>query len=151
MRVAEAQARFCQPEINLGLTTGIGGCSRLARLVGRGAAGEMVLTGRPMSARRLYELGAINRVVAAGEAVGSAVALGLELADKSWGALQGLKKMLHASDTLPLDEALVNEQSVFQAVAVTPDARAAIKAIQQQYDQGASVAQVNGYHKYQAD
>lgn len=138
LRIAEVQAQFSQPEINLGLTTGIGGCSRLARLAGRGIAAEMVLTGRPMSAQRLYELGAINRVVASGESVGCALALGQELACKSWGALQGLKSILAASDRLPLDKAMENEQEIFQAVAVTDEARSAIKAAQQQYDRGVS-------------
>ncbi|MBK6512291.1 MAG: enoyl-CoA hydratase/isomerase family protein [Haliea sp.] len=66
LRIMEVRRAFSQPEINVRLTTGIGGCSRLARLAGRSVASELVLTGKPQSVQRLFELGAIIRVVAAG-------------------------------------------------------------------------------------
>ena len=63
LRIAEEQAAFGQPEVQIALTTGIGGTSRLARVIGRTATAEMVLDGTPMTAQRIYELGGVNRVV----------------------------------------------------------------------------------------
>jgi len=140
LRIAESQARFSQPEVKLAITTGIGGCSRLARLAGCGVATEMVLTGQPQSAQRLHELGAINRVVAAGEALATALDLARDLANRSPEALAGLKRILAASDALPLADALRYEQEVFQSVARGPAALAAIQRAQRAYDERAGGA-----------
>lgn len=134
LRIAEAQASFCQPEINMGLTTGIGGSSRLARLAGRATATEMVLTGRPLGAQRLYDLGAINRVVATGHALGAALEMAAELAAKSPDASAGLKRILAYNDHAPLRESMRYEQEVFQSVVVTDHARAGMLKIQAAYD-----------------
>ena len=147
LRVAEQQARFAQPEVNIGLTTGIGGCSRLARLAGRSTAVEMVITGRPVSAQRLYELGAVNNVVATGQALTIATELARDIIAKSPAALKGLKQILTFNDGAPLAEALEHEQAVFQSVVTTADAVVGMRTVQEQYDQGVSVAQFNEYDK----
>lgn len=136
LRIAETQASFSQPEINMGLTTGIGGSSRLARLAGRATAAEMVLTGRPLGAQRLYDLGAINRVVPTGQALQVALELAKELAEKSATASAGLKRILAKNDDAPLREALRHEQEVFQSVVVTDSARAGMLKTQSAYDSG---------------
>lgn len=133
-RIVETQARFSQPEINMGLTTGIGGSSRLARLAGRATATEMVLTGRPIGAQRLYELGAINRVVATGQALQASLELARELAEKSPAASAGLKRILANNDDAPLHEALRYEQEVFQSVVVTESARVGMLTTLAAYD-----------------
>jgi enoyl-CoA hydratase/carnithine racemase len=135
LRIAEAQARFSQPEVDMGLTTGIGGCSRLARLAGRATAAEMVLTGGSMSAQRLYELGAINRVVPTGESLSTALELAAVLAQKSPVATAGIKRILAFNDTAPLDAALRHEQEVFQSVVVSTQARAGMARVQARYDE----------------
>lgn len=144
LRIAERQARFLQPEVAMGLTTGIGGCSRLLRLAGRGVATEMVLTGRPLAAGRLYELGAVNAIVDAGEALSAALALAQRIAGFSRQALNGLKSALDAADTLPLEEALAHEQAVFQSVVTSVEARRGMRNAQRAYRRGASVAQFAG-------
>jgi enoyl-CoA hydratase/carnithine racemase len=148
IRIAESQARFCQPEVNMGLTTGIGGCSRLSRLAGRTTATEMVLTGRPMSARRLYELGAISRVVATGQALPASLELARDLAGKSPEAIAGLKRILATNDQATLAEELRHEQEVFQSVVVSGNARDGIRRVQAAYDSGASTAEVNRYQSW---
>jgi enoyl-CoA hydratase/carnithine racemase len=142
-RIAESQARFSQPEVNMGLTTGIGGSSRLARLAGRSTATEMVLTGRPMSAQRLYDLGAVNKVVATGQGLEAALELARELAEKSPAAVAGLKRILAVNDDAPLSEALRHEQEVFQSIVVTEQALSNMVEIQAGYDSGLSAANVN--------
>ena len=134
LRIAESQVSISQPEINMGLTTGIGGSSRLARLAGRATATEMVLTSRPMGAQRLYELGAINRVVPAGQALQAALELAQELAEKSPAASAGLKRILANNDEAPLRQALRHEQEVFQSVVITDQARAGMLETQATYD-----------------
>jgi len=134
LRIAEMQANFSQPEINMGLTTGIGGSSRLARLAGRATATEMVLTGRPLGAQRLYDLGAINRVVPTGQGLQVALELAKELAEKSPGASAGLKRILAKNDDAPLREAMRHEQEVFQSVVITDQARAGMRKAQSAYD-----------------
>lgn len=145
LRIAERQARFAQPEVNLGLTTGVGGTSRLAHLVGRSAVTEMVLTGRPQTAARLYELGGVHRLVEQGESLSAALELASELKHKSPAAITGLKRILANADGAPLGEALRYEQEVFQSVLITDTARAQMLAAQGAYDRGESIAQVNGY------
>jgi len=147
-RIAEANARFCQPEVNMGLTTGIGGCSRLSRLAGRTTATEMVLTGRPMPARRLYELGAISRVVEAGAALSASLELARDLAGRSPEAIAGLKRILATNDQAALDAELRHEQEVFQSVVVSDNAREGIRRVQAAYDSGASTAEVNRYQSW---
>jgi enoyl-CoA hydratase/carnithine racemase len=134
LRIAETQASFSQPEINMGLTTGIGGSSRLARLAGRATAAEMVLTGRPLGAQRLYDLGAINRVVPTGQALQAALDLAMELAQKSATASAGLKRILAKNDDATLPEAMRHEQEVFQSVVVTDSARTGMLQAQLSYD-----------------
>ncbi len=134
LRVAEVQANFSQPEIDMGLTTGIGGSSRLARLAGRATAAEMVLTGRPMGAQRLYDLGAINQVVPTGQALQAALELAKGLAEKSPTASAGLKRILAKNDDTSLHEAMRYEQVVFQSVVVTDSARAGMLKVQSGYD-----------------
>lgn len=134
LRIAEPRANFSQPEVDMGLTTGIGGCSRLSRLAGRATATDMVLTGQAVNARRLYELGAISRLVPEGQALASALELAGELAGKSPAALRGLKQILAAAGDLPLAEALEHEQKVFQSVVGTELAVAGMQKIQSGYD-----------------
>lgn len=124
----------------MGLTTGIGGSSRLARLEGRSTAAEMVLTGDPMSVRRLYDLGAVNRLVAPAEALKVALEMASMLAAKSPAAMAALKRILAVNDCAPLDEALRVEQEIFQSVVVTDSAKEGMELTQSQYDEAAASA-----------
>ena len=67
LRIAADTARLGQPEINLGIMPGYAGSQRLPRLVGKGRALEILLTGDMISAARAYEIGLVNRVVPAAE------------------------------------------------------------------------------------
>jgi len=137
LRIVEEQAQFCQPEINMGLTTGIGGTSRLSRLVGRTTATEMVLTGQPQTAARLYELGAITRVVPAGQALACSLDIATDIAAKSAEALAGFKQILTGNDK-ELEEELRAEQVIFQTVALSDGAKDAIRRVQVVYEEGST-------------
>ena len=144
LRIAEEQATFSQPEVMLGLTTGIGGTSRLVRLIGRTVAAEMVLDGAPLSARRIYELGGVNRVVPAGEALPVALAWASRLADRPAGALAALKKILLENDDSHLSAALAGEQTIFQQTAMSAAAQGAMRDTQTRFDAGDTPRKVYG-------
>ncbi|MXZ87912.1 MAG: enoyl-CoA hydratase/isomerase family protein, partial [Dehalococcoidia bacterium] len=144
LRIAEEQARFGQPEVQIALTTGIGGTSRLARIIGRTATAEMVLDGTPMTAQRIYELGGVNRVVPDGTSVEVALDWASRLADRPAKALATLKQILIDNDDLGLSEALTNEQRLFQTVVGTEEAIATMGDIQDRFDAGESIESVYG-------
>jgi enoyl-CoA hydratase/carnithine racemase len=144
LRVAEQQASFGQPEVMMGLSTGLGGTSRLLRLIGPSATAEMVLDGAPLSATRLYELGGLNRVVPSGKAIATALEWAARLAERPPRALAITKKALKEAEELPLSEALANEQSLFQSLALTPEGRENMRRIQERYDAGARPSELWG-------
>ncbi|KIH76498.1 enoyl-CoA hydratase [Geoalkalibacter ferrihydriticus] len=83
LRVASENARFGQPEINLGIIPGWAGTQRLPRLVGKGRALEMILTGDWIDAREALRIGLVNRVVPQGELLAETRKLAGRIAEKS--------------------------------------------------------------------
>jgi len=144
LRIAEEHVLFAQPEVQIALTTGIGGTSRLARIIGRTAAAEMVLLGFPMTARRIYELGGVNRVVAKGMARRTAIEWASVIASRPPAAVAALKRILRENDDLNLTDALANEQRHFQSVARTAEAIATMRRIQGRFDAGETIREVYG-------
>jgi enoyl-CoA hydratase/carnithine racemase len=142
LRVAEEAVRFSQPEILMDLSTGIGGTARLSHLIGRTATAEMVLDGSQVSARRMYELGGINRVVSAGQARTVAIEWAGRLATRSPMAVAALKQVLGAVETLPLDRALEREQELFQEVVRSPGGVAGIERVAARLDAGEGMRDV---------
>src|SRR5690606_40198210 len=67
LRIASSNARFGLPEVKLGIIPGYGGTVRLPRIVGRGRALELILTGDMIDAQEAYRIGLVNRVVPQGE------------------------------------------------------------------------------------
>ncbi|MEO0559622.1 MAG: enoyl-CoA hydratase-related protein [Bacteroidota bacterium] len=120
LRVASEAAQFGQPEVNLGLIAGYGGTQRLPRLVGRGIATEMLLTGDRVKAQRAYEIGLVNRVVPAHELIETARQLVLTIASKAPVAVAMTLQAVRASD-LPLAQGLAHEAALFAQCAATED------------------------------
>lgn len=121
MRIAADSARFGQPEVNLGLTPGYAGSQRLPRLVGRGIALELLLTGDMISATRAYEIGLVNRVVPAAELRAAAMALAGTLASKAPIAVQFILELVHHGAEMPMAEAQHLESTLFGLAASTDD------------------------------
>lgn len=145
LRIAEEQACFGQPEVQIGVATGVGGTCRVARLIGRTATAELVLDGAPMSARRLHALGGVNRVVPKGRARDEALAWASRLADRPPHALAAQKQMLIDADgRASLAEALAHEQRLFQRVVVRPEAMQGMRRAQARFDAGESLRAVYG-------
>lgn len=144
LRVASENAWFGQPEVRISLATGIGGTSRLARLIGRTATAEMVFDGTPVTAARIHELGGLNRVVPEGRALEAAVEWARQLAQRPHESLIAEKKMLNDNDDMTLTDALRNEQRLFGGTVASAEGIAAMKAMQARFDAGESVRDVYG-------
>jgi enoyl-CoA hydratase len=123
LRVASETARLGQPEINLGIIPGYGGSQRLPRLVGKGRALEILLTGEMVTAQRAWEIGLVNRVVPAAELPGAARALAALLAAKAPVATRYILEAVHHGLEGPLAEGQVLETALFGAIASTDDTR----------------------------
>ena len=83
MRIAGDNARFGQPEINLGIIPGFGGTQRLPRIVGKGKAIEIILTGDMINAQEAFRIGLVNKVVPATDVIKTAKDLARKLVAKS--------------------------------------------------------------------
>jgi enoyl-CoA hydratase len=128
MRVAADTARFGQPEINLGLIPGYAGSQRLPRLVGRGVALEMLLTGDMISAQRAYEIGLVNRVVPAAELLTEAKKIAQLLASKAPIAVRYILQAVHHGLDGSLDAGQFLETSLFGAIASSADMKEGTRA-----------------------
>jgi enoyl-CoA hydratase/carnithine racemase len=145
LRIAEEQVLFGQPEVGIGVGTGIGGTSRLRHLIGRTATAEMVLLGYPLTARRVYELGGVNRVVAEGAALPTALEWASIIADRPPSAVRGMKQMLSEGDTmLRIIDTVGNDQRIFQTFSGAPEAIASMNAVQAEFDAGKTTREVYG-------
>ena len=92
LRVVSERARFAQPEISLGLFPAAGGLYRLPRIIGLPQALEMMYTGEQIDAQEAHRLGLANRVVPAGESLGSALELAAKIAGMAPNALRVIKE-----------------------------------------------------------
>jgi enoyl-CoA hydratase len=128
LRVASSNARFGQPEINLGIIPGWGGTQRLPRLIGRTASMELLLTGEPIDAERALALGMVNAVVAPGELQDKAFELAEKIASKAPLAVAAIKQAVHAGIDIPIHDAIDAERIEFTRVFDTHDAREGVSA-----------------------
>jgi len=123
IRIAADTAKLGQPEINLGLIPGYAGTQRLARIVGRGRALELLLTGDQISAQEAHRLGLVNRVVPAAELIAEAKKLAATLAAKAPIAVRYILEAVHKGVEMPFAQAQVFEATLFGLVASTADMR----------------------------
>jgi enoyl-CoA hydratase len=121
LRVASETAQFGQPEIDLGTLPGFGGTQRLARLVGRGRALDLLLTGRRIRAAEAERIGLVNRVVPAADLRREALALAHTLAGKPPLAIRYILKAVTDGADLTLESAQALEASLFGLAAATAD------------------------------
>ena len=124
VRIASESAKFGQPEVKLGVIPGYGGTQRLARLIGRGRALQLLLTGEMIDAAEAYRLGLVNRVVPAPESVVEAARAMLQqmIANAPLALAQCIDVVNRGAD-IPLDEALALEAAAFGLLAATDDMR----------------------------
>jgi enoyl-CoA hydratase len=128
IRIAADSAQLGQPEINLGIMPGYAGSQRLPRLVGKGLALEMLLTGDMITAERAHAIGLVNRVVAASELMAEAKKFAATLASKAPVAARYIIEAVnHGGDMSPADAEFL-EATLFGLVATTDDMKEGTQA-----------------------
>ncbi len=128
IRIAGDRVRMGQPEINLGIIPGWGGTQRLARLLSKGKAIEMILTGDPITAQEAKALGLINIVVPGDAVMRQAKGLAGKIASKSAVAMAAALKAINGGQGLPIEQGLALELEQFAALAGSEDTREGVSA-----------------------
>ena len=121
-------AKFGQPEINLGVSPGLGGTQRLTRFIGKSKAMDMNLTGRFMEAEEAERCGLVSRVVPAKNLMNEALGAATKIAEKSMITVMAVKEMVNRSYETSLREGLLFERRVFHSLFATEDQKEGMAA-----------------------
>lgn len=128
LRVCSENAKFSQPEINLGLIPGGGGTQRLTRLIGEGRAMELMLTGEMIDAPTALSFGLVNHVFTQEELQEKTMQLAEKIASKAPIALQFAKEAVKFASRSNLDEGLRREIDLFSLCFSTEDKKEGVSA-----------------------
>jgi enoyl-CoA hydratase len=126
--IASETARFGQPEVNIGIIPGSGGTQRLAHIVGKHRAMEMVLTGDPITAQEAERLGLVNRVVPVELLLEEAKNVGKKIAAKPPLAIKYAKEAVLKSFNTGLDDGLDFERKTFYTLFASEDKKEGMQA-----------------------
>jgi enoyl-CoA hydratase len=128
LRLASGTAKFSLPEVKLGLIPGFGGTQRLPRLVGRGRALELILTGRTIDVHEALSWGLINRVVPVADLDAASRSLAREILANAPRSLEYAIQALIGGLDRSLPEGLALEAEYFGRACLTEDQREGVKA-----------------------
>ena len=128
LRLASEHAKFGQPEVKLGIVPGYGGTQRLARLVGRGRALQLLLTGETIDANEAFRIGLVNRVVPAAELLPAARAMLEQMLANGPLALALCIEAVDRGLEMSLEEGLMLEANHFGLLASTSDMSEGMRA-----------------------
>src|SRR5712675_2721811 len=126
--IAADNAKFGQPEINLGIGPGAGGTQRLTRAIGKAKAMEMCLTGRMMDAAEAERSGLVARVVPLGELLGETMKTAQKIAAASLPAMMMVKECVNSAFETSLSEGIRFERRMFHAMFATEDQKEGMAA-----------------------
>ncbi len=128
LRVAARHARLGHPEVKIGAVAGFGGTTRLPRLVGKGRAAELLLTGRLLTAEEALRFGLVNRVVDGEQVLAEAKRVIQEVLSSAPVAVQLTWDAMHRGLDLSVDASAALGADAFGLVASTEDFRIGTKA-----------------------
>ncbi|MEO5590611.1 MAG: enoyl-CoA hydratase-related protein [Gemmatimonadaceae bacterium] len=128
IRIASDKAKFGQPEVKLGLCPGYGGTQRLARLVGKGRAIQLLITAEMIDAAEAFRLGIVNKVVAADDPMSTAMEMMRQILANGPLAVALCIEAVDRGLEMSLDEGLVLEANHFGLLAATDDMTEGMKA-----------------------
>jgi enoyl-CoA hydratase/carnithine racemase len=128
MRLASDNAKLGQPEVKLGIIPGYGGTQRLPRLVGKGLAQQILLTGEIISAQEALRIGLVNEVVAAADLLPRAEAIAAKIIANAPLAIQYVIEAVNKGMEMTLQEGLFLEASLFGLCCATEDKGEGTKA-----------------------
>jgi enoyl-CoA hydratase len=128
VRIASEQAKFGQPEVKLGIVPGYGGTQRLPRLIGKGRAMQLLLTGEMIDAQEAYRIGLVNRIVPASELLAAAEGMLRQMLANAPLAVALCAEAVDRGLEMGLEEALVFEANQFGLLASTQDVSEGMRA-----------------------
>jgi enoyl-CoA hydratase len=128
LRIASENAKFGQPEVKLGLTPGYGGTQRLPRLVGKGVALQLILTGEIIDAQEAKRIGLVNRVVPADRLLGEAEAMLRTILSMAPLAVRLALEAVERGLDMSLEAGLLLEANHFGLLAGTADMKEGLSA-----------------------
>jgi enoyl-CoA hydratase/carnithine racemase len=128
IRLAEDGLRMGQPEINLGIIPGWGGTQRLPRIVGKGKALEMILSGDPITAQEAYRIGLVNKVVPTGRVLKEATGLAKHIISKSALPIAAIIRAVNEGLQKDLEGGLEVETMQFVALQGSEDMTEGLRA-----------------------
>lgn len=127
--LASSNAKFGQPEINLGIIPGAGGTQRLIKAIGKSKAMEMILTGNMMDAEKAERDGLVSKVIEdREELVAEAIKMGLVIGQKGQVAVQMAKEAVNAAEEMTLEQGLLFERRLFHSLFATKDQKEGMTA-----------------------
>jgi len=121
IRIASENAKFGQPEVNLGIISGYGGTQRLTRLIGKGNSMYMILTGEMIDAKTALQYGLVSKVVPLNELLNEAEKILNTITSKGRIAITTAIRSINAACELPLSEGLKFEADMFSVCCGTVD------------------------------
>ena len=127
IRVASEKAKFGQPEVGLGIIPGFGGTQRMARIIGTGAAMELIYTADTIDAKRALEIGLVQHVVPAEELMDFAMAMANKIASKAQVAIRTSKMAIRRGIDCDISTAATYEALAFATCFATEDQKDAMK------------------------
>lgn len=123
IRIAADSARIGQPEVKIGIIPGFAGTQRLARLVGKGKAKELIFTGDMIDAEEACRIGLVNKVVPAGDLLSEAQEMATTIASRSRTAVKFSKQVIDNGLEMDVDRAGLYEADLFSLCFAYEDRR----------------------------
>lgn len=121
IRICSDNAKFGQPEVNLGIIPGYGGTQRLSRILGRGYAADLIMTGRTIGAAEALQQGLVSRVVAPDALLTEARSIATTIAGKAPLAIRASIEAMFMGAEETIEEGLEREATLFGELSVTED------------------------------
>ena len=128
IRIASENALFGQPEVGLGLIAGFGGTQRLARLIGKGLAMELLLTGKHIDAKRAKEIGLVNAIYSKEQLHDKSMELARVISAKSPFAIKQTLLSINQVDNMGINDGLKLENSLFAELFDSDDPKEGLSA-----------------------
>jgi len=128
IRIASDNAKFGQPEVNLGILPGFGGTQRLPRLVGKGRAKELIFTTDMIDANEAYRIGLVNKVVAKEELLGTCKEMAKKILSKGSYAVSLAKACINTGLDTDIKSGCKYEADIFGLSFASPDKKEGMEA-----------------------
>ena len=128
IRIASEKAQLGLPEVTLGIIPGYGGTQRMARLLGKGKALELILTGERIGAAEAERIGLVNKVVPADQLMAAAEEMGRKIMSRGPLAVRAAIEAVMSGSEMPFEEGQFLEATLFGLLASTDDMKEGMKA-----------------------